>query len=314
MATSGSVDFSVTRNDIITGAMRAIRAIGEGETPTSYEISNGSQALNMLVKQWQGATNFAPGLKVWARKVGYVFLQTNTIQYLLGPSGDNWTNSYVSTTTTAASNSGDSTITVASASGLAASQYIGIELVTGALQWTTISGSPTTTVTLAASLTANVASGARVFAYTAKAQRPLSIITATLRDDATRDTPLEIMRTWQEYEALPNKTQDGTPCSLLYESSLTNGTLLLDVAPTDVSYVIRLTYHRPIEDFDSTADEPDYPQEWFRALKYGLARELAPELKREWTKELQALYSESLMIAQQSDPEVSDSYFQPGRD
>ena len=124
MATSGSVDFSVTRDDIITGAMRVIGALGEAETPTSYEISNASQALNMLVKQWQGATNFAPGLKVWARKVGYLFVQSDTVQYALGPSGDNWTNSYVSTTTTAAASSGASSITVASATGLAASQYI----------------------------------------------------------------------------------------------------------------------------------------------------------------------------------------------
>jgi hypothetical protein len=36
-------------------------------------------------------------------------------------------------------------------------------------------------------------------------------------------------------------------------------------------------YQRPYEDFDTSIDEPDFPQEWFDALAYGLACRLAPE-------------------------------------
>ncbi len=314
MATSGSIDFSLTRDNLITDAMRVIGAIGEGETPTSYEISNAARALNMLVKQWQGNTDFSAGLKVWARKRGYLFLALDTVEYSLGTTGDNWTNSYVSTTTTAAQTSGNSTITVASASGLAADMYIGVKLVTGALQWTTISGTPTTTVTLAASLTANVASGARVFAYTAKAYPPLDIQAASLRDSSGNDSPLWLIPTVQQYEAIPSKTADGMPYGVLYERSTQNGRLLTTSAPTDPTYVIRVTYTRPLDDFDATADEVDYPQHWFRALKYGLAREIAPELRRPWTEDRQMLLTESLALAKQVDPDVSRSFFEPNRD
>lgn len=34
---------------------------------------------------------------------------------------------------------------------------------------------------------------------------------------------------------------------------------------------------RPYEDFDTATDEPDFPQEWYEALKYGLATRLAGE-------------------------------------
>lgn len=314
MATSGSIDFSLTRDNLITDAMRVIGAIGEGETPTSYEISNASRALNMLVKQWQGNTDFSAGLKVWARKRGYLFLNTDTVSYSLGTTGDNWTNSYVSTVTTASQTAGNSTVTVASATGLAASMYIGIELVTGALQWTTISGTPTTTVTLAASLTANVASGARVFAYTTKAYPPLEIQSASMRDTNGNDTPLVLVPTVQQYEGIPSKTADGMPYGVLYERGTLNGTLLTTSAPTDPTYVLRITYTRPLDDLDSTADEVDYPQHWFRALKYGLARDLAPELRRPWTEDRQALLVEALALAKQVDPEVSRSFYEPGRE
>ena len=36
-------------------------------------------------------------------------------------------------------------------------------------------------------------------------------------------------------------------------------------------------YQRPFEDFDASADEPDFPSEWFEALKFNLALRLAPE-------------------------------------
>ena len=180
MSTSGSVNFSQNRDQIITRALNILDIVGIGRTPSATQISHAADVLNMLIKSWQGQTDFARGLKVWARKRGYLFLQTGQHEYTLP--GDHWTNSYVTTTTTAAAISGASTIDIASATGMTASDYLGVELSTGALQWTTISGAPSTTLTLAASLTANVASGARVFAYTTRATRPLSLLAAVRRD------------------------------------------------------------------------------------------------------------------------------------
>jgi hypothetical protein len=38
-----------------------------------------------------------------------------------------------------------------------------------------------------------------------------------------------------------------------------------------------LICQRTLEDFDDAANEPDYPQEWFLPLAYGLAVMLAPK-------------------------------------
>jgi len=57
---------------------------------------------------------------------------------------------------------------------------------------------------------------------------------------------------------------------------LFNGTRTAATAATTGNY-IRLVYQRPYEDFDASTDEPDFPQEWFDAIKFGLADRLAPE-------------------------------------
>jgi len=36
-------------------------------------------------------------------------------------------------------------------------------------------------------------------------------------------------------------------------------------------------YQRPFEDFDASTDNPDFLQEWYDAVTYGLATRLAPE-------------------------------------
>ena len=40
MATSGSVDFSITRDNIITEALQLTGVIGEGETPSTNQKSD----------------------------------------------------------------------------------------------------------------------------------------------------------------------------------------------------------------------------------------------------------------------------------
>lgn len=57
---SGSYNYSATRDDIIKRALRIIGAIGQGETPTSTQFTECSQALNDLVKEWQG-----DGMQMW---------------------------------------------------------------------------------------------------------------------------------------------------------------------------------------------------------------------------------------------------------
>ena len=52
MSTSGSTNFSTSRNELIAGALRIVGAVAQGETPTTAQYSEGSEALNMLCKAW----------------------------------------------------------------------------------------------------------------------------------------------------------------------------------------------------------------------------------------------------------------------
>ena len=316
MATSGSVDFSVSRNQIIEGALQVVGEYEPGETVDPEDITTCAFWLNLIVKQWQGTADFAPGLKTWSRKRGYVFLQKDTVQYSLGPSGDRAATSYASTTTSASANSGASSVVVTSASGISNGDYIGVELSTGALQWTTVNGAPAgSTVTLTATLTAAVASGARVFTYasTAQIRRPIAILAAELRDTDTRDTPLRMMDL-RQYESLPGKIEDGTPGAWFYEEQLTNGVMYLDAAPTDVTDVVRIVYLSNIEDFDAASDTPDYPQEAYMALVMELAKYIAPVFFREFSPGMMQNRNDAVAIFKNLNPDTSSIYFEPGRE
>lgn len=78
MATSGSTDFSLTRNEIIKTALLNIGIIGEGESPNATQYSDAAVMLNMIVKAWQ-----ADGMPAWAMKQTAVTL-TATNSYNIG--------------------------------------------------------------------------------------------------------------------------------------------------------------------------------------------------------------------------------------
>lgn len=51
MALSNSYDYTVTRDSVITRALRIVNAIGQGETPTSTAITEAAEPLNDVIKE-----------------------------------------------------------------------------------------------------------------------------------------------------------------------------------------------------------------------------------------------------------------------
>lgn len=277
MATSGSyTSFAPTRNDIIKAAARKVGAIAAGETPDDGTIQDFSDALNVMVKHWQ-----ATGTYIWRRSEATLFLQKAQTQYSLNTSAaDHATESFVETTLAADAASGAATITITSASGMSASDYLGIELDSGSWQFTTISGAPSTTLTPAAALTGAATSGNRVIAYTTKIVRPLRIIDARRYNfDSDIETPLmEYER--EEYFDLPNKTNSGSVTGYYYDrrgGANANGLFYAWQSPSDVNDAVKFTYLRPIQDFAASGNTPDLPEEWTQALIFNLALVMAPE-------------------------------------
>jgi len=80
MSTSGSTDFTLTRAQVITGALRKLGVLASGGTPTAAQTSDGAQALNSLVKAFH-----ADGMPLWAIQSTTFTVTSGTSTYTIGP-------------------------------------------------------------------------------------------------------------------------------------------------------------------------------------------------------------------------------------
>jgi hypothetical protein len=274
MATSGTATFSRNRDQLIEAALRKVSAFESGETPDSESVNDASDALNTMVKHWQGN-----GVQIYQTVEAILFPQIAQVRYSLGLTGDHATESWVETELTASAALGASQIVVDSVTGIATTYNIGVQLDDGTLQWTTVNGAPSgTTVTLTAVLTDSATAGNLVVVYQTKLVRPLRILSARSYNFASAiDTPIEEMDRL-EYQEMPNKTISGSANGFYYDRRTnTTGYLYLWPAPANVDDAIKMTVAKPIEDFTVAGDDAALPQEWIRAIVWGLADEIADE-------------------------------------
>ncbi len=311
MSTSGSDNFTVNRNEIIDLAFEMAGIKGQGFALSAADIASGARLLNLIVKQWQGKSDFQPGLKVWSRKRAYLFPALNTTSYSLGPSGTHFTATYYSTTLDANEAIGQTTLSVASTASMVNADKIGIRCNDNSIHWSTVSSFVANdTVTIADALTVAADSGATVYYYTTKAPMPLNIISARRKNTDNGETIMDPMLV-DEYEAITNKANDGSPSRYLYERGITNGTMRFDLEPTDTTEIYQITYLRPIEDFDAATDTPDYPQEWYRPLVGQLGMDACVWRGKPVPPELKLYRDEALAMAGNVDPDNQIMFFQP---
>lgn len=81
MALSGSYDWTLTRDQVITGALRKLAVLPSGGSASAAQISDGSDALNALVKAFQ-----ADGMPLWAITSHTWTLTAGTSSYVIGVS------------------------------------------------------------------------------------------------------------------------------------------------------------------------------------------------------------------------------------
>jgi hypothetical protein len=106
--------------------------------------------------------------------------------------------------------------------------------------------------------------------------RPLRIESMRFVDSNGYERPM-IQVSRQEYDDLPEKDSTGEATLFHYDPQIGSGKLYVwPVLSSTGSGTLAFTYQRPIEDFDATSNEPDFPQEWYETLVYGLAARLAP--------------------------------------
>lgn len=330
MTSSGTVTFRSTRDGLINAALRLCSAVDPentaGATPT--QITNGAEALNMLVKQWE-----ANGLQLWERKYGVIFPQKSQTVFVLGspgPAGDHaclatpvGVGGFVQTTLASAAASGASTISVTTTSSsfsagvsvvtMASTYNIGIALDGGVVQWTTVSGAPSgTTVTLAATLTGAAASGNTVYCYQTKLVRPLRIMDAWIRQVGGNDTPVTLLAR-EQYNRFGAKTSASYPTQVYYDPQVNSGNLYIYPEFSGGDTQLYIEFQKPIEDFAASGDDFDFPQEWGNALKYNLALMIAPEydVPDSKFKQIQHLATTSFDLLDGYDQETGSLFLGP---
>jgi len=99
---------------------------------------------------------------------------------------------------------------------------------------------------------------------------PLRILQAYIRDSNGNDTILEVVSRY-EYNTNGAKTTQSTPNQLFYDPQLAAQTITVFGAPPDATTTIHLVIQRQFYDFTLTSDNPDFPQEAYLMLCYGLA-------------------------------------------
>lgn len=317
MTTSGTYSYTVNRDKIIRLAMLNIGQLDEIETPSAQEITDCSDMLNMLVKQWQGKADFSPGLKTFTRRHGHLFLSNTTGTYVLGPNAVGWTTNYVTTALSANAAAGQPVVNVVSAAGISAGDKLGLELSTGNLYWSTVFSVVGNVVTLATNLPSSASANAVVFDYATTATQPVVIESVFLRDSQNSDTPMNILQQ-KDYDFLPSKNNPlyiADPTAIYYEFQLTNSTLYTDcAAANDVTKHLCITYLEAVQDITNPNDTTVYPQEWFLALVWGLAEQIAPMFHANWTPNMERLKNSALAIAQKKEAEISTMYFMSSGD
>lgn len=78
-----STTYSVSRDQIISSALRKLGVLELGATPDSDTVTNSAQALNLMIKQWM-----TDGIKLWTVVEYTLPLVANKNSYTIGPSGD----------------------------------------------------------------------------------------------------------------------------------------------------------------------------------------------------------------------------------
>lgn len=309
MATSGSTNYSDTFNDIVKDALIELNANGADENVAAEDFVKAKRTLNRMMKIWQ-----ANQYNLWKKKTGTIFLQKDQSIYNLSSTGDHATETYIETTLSADEAIGQTTLSVTSSSDMTVGDYIGVECDDNVLYWATITNIPdSTSVIISTPLTVAASEDNKVYAYTTRLDEPFNVLSANREDENQIEVPMT-SSSYQDFFELPNKTSSGSPVQYNYDRQLGTARIKIWPVPQNVSYVMNITYIAKIEDFDSVANTPDFPQEWYEAIVLNLAVKLAASFgKNNLTgfADLRQRAAEALDLVLRFDNESGSLYMQP---
>lgn len=240
-----------------------VKRRGQALDSEDYEVAE--IQLEAILTHWQ-----AQGLNQSLSQMATLILEPNKKEYLLGTTA-HCSETVYKYTTNGAKVTGNTTITLNSVDGLSVNDVAGIWLGTS-WQWTTISSISSLDVTLSDSLTADLASGSKVWFYTSKIARPLRVKDA-YRDQQNVNVILNI-KSRNEYFNL-DLGSNGETVYVFYEPGReTQGKFYIwPLPPLNEPKSLLLHVQRPAFIPQANGDTLDLPQEWTMAVIYNLAEQ-----------------------------------------
>ncbi|MCI0564104.1 MAG: hypothetical protein MN733_36980 [Nitrososphaera sp.] len=318
MTVSSSFDYSRTGTQIINAALRKIGVLAEGQAATSQQTTDVLESLNLMLKAWSNK-----GLDVKQIRTAYIYPEDGINELELGDAaGDHeWSLELGLTSTTADAAAAATALTVDTTAAddvvgtTANSDFIGVELDSGDIFWTTISaGGGTTSLTLAAGLTTAAASGNRVYFFTTRAFRPETVLDVYLVT-ASSGSRRELTRTPESTIQNLDQTEEGQPIQYCFRQMLDDSVLRIWPRWSNGETYIEARIIYPYDDMDAASDTLAFPPAAYEAIVYGLAVRLAPDYKLP--------LQERLVLKQEAEPmieamfaaltEQTSIYFQPER-
>lgn len=312
MATSGSIDFSLTRDNVIQDALELCEVIIPGATPDAAHVTTVARTLNMMLKHWQSLH-----INLFAVQKVYLFLNQDQHEYSISSASSmaESTTSFVATAinNTAGYAAGITSIVVDSITGISTTNKIGVEQSDGSMHWTTVNGAPSgSTIVLTAATTVTISDNALVYAYTTRAGRFRKVLEAYRHDAGDNtETPVTIISK-KDYWEQASKASDGPVASIYYDPQITTGKLWVwPEVDNAVDYLI-LHVERTLEDLDAASNDLDFPQEWYLPIVYGVAYLSSPKFHVPMGRinMLRSIAEQSLNDAMDGDTEITSVSFE----
>jgi len=138
------------------------------------------------------------------------------------------------------------------------------------------------------------------------------ILEAAYRNSSSVDFPLtKISRS--EYQALSNKTSEGTPTQYFVQRFIDKVTITLYLTPgsTEAGNTINYYYVKRIQDAGVYTNATDVPYRFVPCMCAGLSYYLSQKFAPQRTQELKLLYEDELQRALSEDGSSSSSYITP---
>ena len=138
------------------------------------------------------------------------------------------------------------------------------------------------------------------------------ILEASYRNSSSVDFPLtKINRS--AYQALANKTDEGTPTQYFVQRFIDRVTITLYLTPgsTEAGNTINYYYVKRIQDVGDYTNATDVPYRFVPCMCAGLAYYLAIKKAPQRTQELKLLYEDELQRALQEDGSSSSTFITP---